>query len=157
MTNSDPSTHVSGTGRLPTIAERPGADIVIYDGDCRFCQGQVERLHRYDWLHRLAFVSLHDPVVSDRWSDVTHDALMQEMYVMTPDGRRYAGAAAIRYLSRRLPPLWTIAGLLHLPGSLPLWRFLYAVVARHRYRLRGKTGPCEGDTCAVHFGERRKG
>ena len=35
------------------------------------------------------------------------------------------GAVAVRYLSRRLVLLWPLALLLHVPGSLPLWKSLY--------------------------------
>jgi predicted DCC family thiol-disulfide oxidoreductase YuxK len=72
------------------------------------------------------------------------------MYVITPEGRRYGGAAAFRYLTRRLPRLWILAPLLHLPFSLPLWQWAYRQVARRRYQL-AKSEPCEGDVCKVHF------
>jgi predicted DCC family thiol-disulfide oxidoreductase YuxK len=71
------------------------------------------------------------------------------MYLIDRQGRRHAGAAAFRHLSRRLVPLWPLVPLLHLPGSLPLWRFLYRQVAKRRYRL-GKTAPCESETCHLH-------
>lgn len=135
---------------LPGPQVRPGADLVIYDGHCRFCQGQVRRLDRWSG-GRLAFLSLHDPEVARRFPDLTHDMLMREMYVVEPSGQRHAGAAAARYLSRRLPWLWPLAPLLHLPGSLPLWRALYAWVARRRYRW-GRTD-CDGGTCSLHFGD----
>jgi predicted DCC family thiol-disulfide oxidoreductase YuxK len=52
-------------------------------------------------------------------------------------------------LSRRLPLLWPLAPLLHLPGTARLWRWMYRQVARRRYRLGGRS--CESDACSVHL------
>jgi predicted DCC family thiol-disulfide oxidoreductase YuxK len=132
--------------KLPTIDESPGADVVIYDGHCRFCTSQVRNLARWDGRRRLAFLSLHDERIPLRWPDLTHDQLMEQMYVITPDGRRFAGAAAFRYLTRRLPRLWILAPVMHIPFSLPVWQWLYRQVAKRRY-FAGKTEECEGDVC----------
>jgi predicted DCC family thiol-disulfide oxidoreductase YuxK len=134
---------------LPTIEERPRADVVIFDGQCRFCRAQVRRLAGFDGGQRLAFLSLHDRRAGELYPDLTHDQLMEQMYVVTPRGERYGGANALRYLSRRLPRLWAIAPLLHIPFSLPLWRWLYGQVARRRYALAGRE-TCEGDACKLH-------
>lgn len=139
------------TTHLPTPAELPQADVVIYDGHCRFCRGQVERFARLDGRGRLAFLSLHDGEVYERYPDLTHDQLMQEMVVVDRRGWRHKGAASIRYLSRRLPLLWPLAPLLHIPLSMPLWRWLYRQVAQRRYRIAGKVEECDEGACRVHF------
>lgn len=135
---------------LPRPEEHPGADVVIYDGQCRFCRGQVTRLACWDGGQRLTFLSLHDPLVSQRYPDLTHEQLMSQMYVVDRRGRRHGGAAALRYLTTRLPRLWLLAPLLHIPGSLPLWQWCYRQVARRRYALAGQQDCSEG-TCEVHF------
>lgn len=124
-------------------------DVVIYDGQCRFCLGQVEKLHRWDSKKTLTFISLHDPRISEHCPDLSHDDLMKQMYVVRPEGTRYGGVDAVRYLSRKLPRLFWLAPLLHIPFSLPLWRWLYAQVAKRRYQIAGKM--CDGDACSVHF------
>lgn len=136
---------------LPSPADLPNADIVLFDGHCRFCQSQVLRLHRFDGRGRLAFLSLHDPEVARRFPDLTHDQLMKEMVVVDARGGRHAGAGAIRYLSRRLPILWPLMPLLHIPCSMPVWNWLYGQVAKRRYRLAGRIESCEDGACAVHF------
>ena len=140
---------------LPSPADRPDADVVIYDGQCRFCTAQVSRLSRWDSQGRLAFVSLHDPLVAERYADLSHEAMMREMYIVDRTGRRHAGAAALRYLSRRLPRLWILAPMLHIPFTLPLWQWAYQQVARRRYQISG-ANDCENGACAVHFGEKAK-
>lgn len=134
---------------LPRPEERPGADVVIFDGECRICTAQVQRLTRFDLGGRLAYLSLHDPQVAARYPDLTHEALMADMYVIARDGRQHRGAAAIRYLSGRLPALWWLAPLLYFPGSLPLWQRLYRMFAKRRYRF-GRIESCENGSCRLH-------
>jgi len=134
---------------LPTPAERPDADVVIFDGHCRICTAQVRRLVWWDCQHRLAYLSLHDPEVARRYPDLTHDALMEEIYIIDKRGTRHRGAGAIRYLSRRLRRLWWLAPVLHIPGSLPLWQWLYRQVAKRRYHF-GRTDDCDSGSCHLH-------
>jgi predicted DCC family thiol-disulfide oxidoreductase YuxK len=134
---------------LPIPAERPDADVVIFDGDCRICTAQVRKLPWWDCQRKLAYLSLHDPEVARRWPDLPHDRLMQEMVIIDGGGNRHWGAAAIRYLSRRLRRLWWAAPVLHFPGSMLLWRPLYRWIARNRYRLSGGSA-CDDSACAVH-------
>jgi len=138
---------------LPTPAENPSADIVIFDGHCKFCTGQVQNLARWDKTgKRLAFLSLHDSEVARRFPDLTYDQLMEEMYVVDQQGNRYGGAAAFRYLTTRLPRLYALAPLMHIPFTMPLWRWGYKQVAKRRYAIQGRTGDaCEDGACKVHF------
>ena len=133
---------------LPDPDAFSDADVVIYDGHCNFCRSQINTLHRFDCCgHRLAYLSLHDPRTSARYPDLTHDMLMEQMYVIDRQGQRHGGSNAVRYLTRRLPTLWIAAPLLHLPGSARLWRWMYQQVAKRRYKLAGKS--CDSDSCSV--------
>jgi predicted DCC family thiol-disulfide oxidoreductase YuxK len=163
MADSATSTQPESKGtRLPDPDRFPDSDVVIYDGQCKFCIAQVKNLRRFDCCGgRLSFLSLHDDRVAERYPDLTKDQLMEQMYVVDRQGNRHGGADAVRYLSRRLPTLWPAMPILHLPGTANLWRWLYHQVAKRRYKLAGKQsdggvsggGGCEGDSCAVHFGD----
>jgi predicted DCC family thiol-disulfide oxidoreductase YuxK len=144
-----PGTAVQTDGHLPTPAERPNADVVVFDGNCRICRRQISRLAWWDCQGKLAYMSLHDPEVPDRYPDLTHEMLMRDMYLIDQRGRRYRGAEVLRYLSRRLRRLWWIAPLLHIPGSMPVWQWLYRQVADRRYRW-GAIEECREGSCAVH-------
>ena len=135
---------------LPSPVDRPEGDVVIYDGACRMCRGQMRRLHWWDRRGRLAFISLHAPEVRQRWPDLPHDRLMQEIAVITHNGRQFWGPTAIRYLTRRVPSLWWAMPLLHIPGSMVLWRRLYRWVARNRYWFAGTVEECDDAACALH-------
>ena len=136
---------------LPTPDENPDADVVIYDGHCKFCTAQVQNLARWDKKGRLAFLSLHDPLVASRYPELTYDKLIEELYVVDQRGNRYAGADAFRYLTTRLPRLYLLAPLMHIPFTMPLWRWGYRQVARRRYALGKTATACEDDACKVHF------
>ena len=75
------------------------------------------------------------------------DELLSQMYVIDRVGSARGGVEAVKYLSRKLPLLWPLAGLLHIPGSMPLWRYLYRVVARNRMRFAGR---CDDGHCRVN-------
>jgi predicted DCC family thiol-disulfide oxidoreductase YuxK len=134
--------------RLPSPADRPGADVVIFDGHCKFCTASVQKLARFDRRGRLAFLSLHDAEVARRWPELGYDELMQYLYLITPDGRKYRGAEAFKHLSTRLPALYWMAPILHIPFSMPLWQFFYRAFAKRRYRF-GRIESCEDGSCKI--------
>ena len=135
---------------LSTPKQNIDADVVIYDGNCRFCCRQVKRLARWDKRGRLAFLSLHSPEIEERFPDLSHDELMEQMYLVDRRGKRYAGAAAFRYLTRKLRRLWALAPFLHIPFTLPLWQWVYRRIAKRRYQL-GESNSCDSESCNVHF------
>jgi len=146
---STSSRQTDPTTRLPTPAERPSADVIIYDGHCRFCSAQMWWIARLDRGQKLAFLSLHEEEVGRRFGDLTHQQLMDQMVLIDRHGRRHGGAAAFRYLTRLLPWLWPLAGPMHIPRSLPLWQWVYHQIARRRYWF-GRTDDCEDGACRMH-------
>jgi predicted DCC family thiol-disulfide oxidoreductase YuxK len=76
--------------------------------------------------------------------------MMRDMYLVDRAGNRHGGAAAFRYLTRKMPRLWLLAPLLHIPFTLPLWQWGYGQIAKRRYKIGGKQA-CDGDACKVHF------
>jgi predicted DCC family thiol-disulfide oxidoreductase YuxK len=152
MTLSPASPPAADTGSpanlLPTPAQRPLAEVVIFDGNCQLCTAQVLRLAKWDTRGRLAFFSLHDPEVGRRYPQLTHEALMRDMVVVDRRGRFHHGAAAVRQLARRIPRLWPLVPWLYLPGTMPLWQWLYRQVADRRYRFN--RDDCDGGTCHLH-------
>ncbi|MFK7766573.1 MAG: thiol-disulfide oxidoreductase DCC family protein [Mariniblastus sp.] len=148
---------------LQTPQQLPNADVVIFDGQCVFCTKQVKNLKFFDGKNRLSFVSLHDSFVAEHFPDLSFEQMMKQIYVIpnSPNGYtsdRYGGAAALRYLTRRLPRLWIAAPLLHIPFTLPIVQWVYSQIAKRRYKIAGKSGPVcdENGTCELHFGDRSK-
>ncbi|MBX7103025.1 MAG: DUF393 domain-containing protein [Gemmataceae bacterium] len=121
--------------------------IVLFDGDCAFCQKSVSILRKLDWLHRLECRDARDTA---NWpaseQPLEMDRLLEEMHVVPPGGKRaYAGFDAFRWMSWRLPATWLIAPFLYIPGVPWLGRKVYLWVAKNRYKLV----PCHDGQCAV--------
>lgn len=144
------SSKSAGSGSDELELAQPKYDTVLYDGHCRFCQAQMKQLRWWDRGHRLVYLSLHDKQVEKRWPELSKDRLLEEMCIVDQQGHCHWGPEAVRFLSRRLPTLWWLAPLLHLPGSMFLWRPLYRFVAKNRYRIWGKTNDCEEGACSIH-------
>ena len=135
---------------LPAPSELPDADVIIFDGACSFCQKNVRRLHDWDGQARIAFLAIDDPEVGRRWPELARTELMKHMHIVDRFGDVHVGAGAFRYLSRRLPRLWPLALLMHIPLTGPLWRAGYRWFARRRYEL-SKATDCADGHCDVHF------
>ena len=136
-----------------TQSDLPNADVVIFDGECVFCRKSVTMLNWWVSKDQLAYVSLHDPSVAELCPELTHDDMMKQIYLISrEDGSRHAGAEAVRYLSTRSWKLWLAAPFLHFPFSMPLWQWMYQLIAKRRYLIAGKEEVCDEDgTCKVHF------
>src|SRR5262245_54459847 len=83
----------------------PGKGVVLFDGDCAFCQRSIAILKKLDWFKSLHYQSCRE---TDRLppSAVPLDAarMIEEMHVVTPSRQRaYAGFAAFRWIAWRLP------------------------------------------------------
>ena len=131
---------------LPDPNDYPEARVVIYDGHCQFCSRPVQRLARLDGKNRLSFLSLHDPRIESDFPALSHDELMEAMHLVEPSGEIHRGAAAFRLMTRRLPRLWILVPLMHLPFSLPLWQAIYRFIARRRCRMN-----CDEESCQTHL------
>jgi predicted DCC family thiol-disulfide oxidoreductase YuxK len=140
---------------LPSPRERPLADVVIYDGQCRVCSDMVARLNRWDSRGRLAYLSLHDAEMAQRYPDLNHDDLMREIYLVDSDGARHRGVGALEEICRRVPRLRPLLPLFRLPGGARTLGWFYRLFARMRYRF-GRTAACDDHTCQVHFGSRNQ-
>jgi predicted DCC family thiol-disulfide oxidoreductase YuxK len=127
-----------------TTATKPERDTVLFDGQCRFCRGQMAILRRLDLTGRLQLTSLHDSSVARDFPEIPAEDLRREMFVVDRAGRAHPGVHAWRLLARRLPLLWPAAVPLHVPGSLPIWDWLYRLIARNRYRFAGR---CDEGSC----------
>jgi predicted DCC family thiol-disulfide oxidoreductase YuxK len=131
-------------------SDPPGKSVVLYDGDCRFCTVQSRHLAALARPGAVEMVNFQAPGALDRFPGLTHAACMTAMHLVTPDGRVYKGfEAAVRAVATR-PVLGWFAYLYYLPGLRQLCDAVYRFIAARRYRIMGRTGGCDGGTCALH-------
>jgi predicted DCC family thiol-disulfide oxidoreductase YuxK len=109
------------------------SSIVLFDGECPLCVCWSDRLRRWDRHGRLALLPLSDPRVARRFPELDPAELRRQIHVWDPGAQRWRrGIHALRHLSRRVPRLWWVAPLLHLPLSAPLWQRGYMAIAESR-------------------------
>jgi predicted DCC family thiol-disulfide oxidoreductase YuxK len=140
---------MASTEVLPASATDPITDkgIVLYDGNCRLCQGSIQVLKRLDWLKKLHCQDCRDIQNLPKCEiPLDPERLLEQMHVVTPDRKRtYAGFAGFRWMAWRMPLTWGIAPLLYLPGARWLGNKVYLWVARNRYNLV----PCKDGVCTL--------
>jgi predicted DCC family thiol-disulfide oxidoreductase YuxK len=120
--------------------------VLLYDGQCRFCVRQAERLARWSG-GRVQLKSFRDPRVLARFPGVTLAACETGMQLVEADGRVSSGAEAGARALRLRPALAPVGWLYFVPGVRQLADRAYAIVARNRFRLGGT---CDGDACGIH-------
>jgi acetyl esterase len=114
--------------------------VLVYDGQCRFCERCVGLVRRWDLAGRVGTVPFQDAAAWEGTPGLSRDALEQAMHLVSPAGRVFAGAAAASPLLKLLPGGWILAAPLALPGAGRIAAAAYRWVARHRHRL-GCTSP----------------
>jgi predicted DCC family thiol-disulfide oxidoreductase YuxK len=123
---------------------------LLYDGDCRFCTRSARTIQRRLGGERVSLVNFQEPGKIDGYPGVTREACIQKMHVVTATGRVFAGAEAFARIFATVRLIGWLAWLYYVPGLRQVADLGYALVAKHRYRLFGRTEPCEGGTCHLH-------
>jgi predicted DCC family thiol-disulfide oxidoreductase YuxK len=121
--------------------------IVLYDGECPMCTFQMKVLSWLDWFHTLALVPLSDERAHQIAPQLTREDLLEAIHCVTPQGRVYRGARAIRFVGLRLPLLVPVALFLWIPGVIQVAEIIYQYISRNRLFLSRIFG-CK-DACAI--------
>ena len=120
---------------------------VLYDDGCPLCQFQMKALSWLDWRNALALLPLSDPRAKDIAPTLTREDLLEAIHCITPEGRIYRGARAIRFVGMRLPLLVPLALFLWIPGVIFFAEIIYGWISRNRLLLSRLFG-CK-DACAI--------
>jgi predicted DCC family thiol-disulfide oxidoreductase YuxK len=124
---------------------------IFMDGSCSFCRWTQTKIEPYDTASQLRFLDYNDPAIAAQ-APFSRGELDNEMHVRTPDGTWRKGFAAWQVLLRVLPRLAWLGPLADVPPARWMGPYVYAFIARHRYRLPGAPAHCETDTCAIPAG-----
>ncbi len=109
---------------------------VFFDGACGLCQGTVSVIRSLDLMQRVdCYDARHQwPVIESKFPCLNQEACLEEMHVITPDGKCVTGFYAYRELAWVLPLGWVALPLLYLPGVSLVGRWVYTFVASRRHR-----------------------
>ncbi|MGN6555429.1 MAG: thiol-disulfide oxidoreductase DCC family protein [Verrucomicrobiota bacterium] len=124
---------------------------VCYDRDCPVCRKWAGRFTGVLERNGFAVVPLQAPEIR-AYLRLPEAELLQEMRVITADGKVIGGANALVFLAAKIPALRPFNWLAKLPGVSAL------LCAAYRWFARNRT--CDGEVCRLPSVEkvlRRKG
>src|SRR5258708_4140968 len=112
----------------------PRVGWVLYDGGCGFCFRWV---HFWEKMIERRGFALKD--LQSAWEDgilkCSQRKLLDDILVLTRDGKVESGADAYLFVARRILGAWPFYATFHLPGfNSMLWRG-YRWFNRNRYRI----------------------
>ncbi|MGH9670339.1 MAG: thiol-disulfide oxidoreductase DCC family protein [Terriglobales bacterium] len=116
----------------------PPAGWVVYDGDCGVCAGLARRFRRVLERRGFALVPLQSPWMSSRLRfsyGIPLEKLLEEMRVLTADGRALGGADAVLYLAGKIWWARPLAALGSRPWMRSRLQRAYRWFAERRHRL----------------------
>ncbi len=120
---------------------------VIFDGNCQFCLGSIQKLLMMDILGCLRPVNFHE--VEDLKSlhpTLTREACHSRLHLKTSEGELYEGFFVFRRLCWKLPMLYIFIVIFYFPGSSILGPLVYRWVAKNRY-LFHRHQKCRSNAC----------
>ena len=123
----------------------PPAGWVVYDGACGVCAGLARRFRPTLKRRGFALVPLQSPWMSSRLRfsyGIPLEKLLDEMRLLTADGRALGGADAVLFLAGRIWWARPLAALGAFPPLRALLRRAYRWFAARRHRFSA--------TCGIH-------
>ena len=129
------------------MTPKPAKHTVLYDGDCSLCTFQMRIITWLDWFNTVTLLPIADPRAVEVAPTIKHEDLLEAIHCVTPEGRIYRGARAIRFLGMRLPLLVPVALFLWIPGVILVAEVIYSWVSRNRLLLSRLFG-CK-DACTI--------
>jgi predicted DCC family thiol-disulfide oxidoreductase YuxK len=132
--------------------------VIVYDGECRFCQWSIRRIQKLDKRDQFEYLPRQTDGVAVRFPRLEESdfntglrfvSTVSESAESTAPGDEsiYVGSDAIYEIYRRMPPLHLITWFYRVPVFSTFFRACYGVIARNRH-LFGKVD-CDTETCGV--------
>lgn len=114
--------------------------IILFDGDCNFCDKSVQFIIKRDHVGKYKFASLQ--------SEIGRELVKQhnipeniDSFILIAHQRWYAKSSAALRVCKNLTGLWKIFyGLLIVPK--PIRDFVYHIIANNRYKWFGTKDHC---------------
>ncbi len=118
--------------RRGRVGDPPQRAVLVYDGDCGFCQARVDA-----WRPRTgaALDYLPSHALGERFADVPRELFERGVVRVAGDGTWTFGGEAVLLVLADAGRRWPHALYRRLPGFAPLVELFYRAVARHRHRI----------------------
>jgi len=115
--------------------------LIVFDGDCVLCSRTMRLILRLDKKQRFRFATAQGEIGQGLYRHLGLPTDRFETYLLITDGRIYQRSTAVAQIAKRLGWPWkTGAALAIIPR--PIRDALYNLIARHRYRIFGRSTAC---------------
>jgi len=115
-------------------------NIILFDGECNFCDSSVQFIIRRDVEGVFKFASLQGET-GQRLLLEHHIPKDMDSFLLITNNKAYLKSAAALLVSRRLKGLWKLLyAFIVVPR--PIRDFFYDILAKNRYKWFGKKECC---------------
>jgi len=118
---------------------------VIYDGQCKFCIGQIEKMKKHDRAQTFEYLPRQTENLLERFPVLQDEDFNSGLRLVDSENRVAAGADAVYEIYRRFKPYKYLTWIYKVPLLNAIFQKIYQWIAKNRYRLRGK---CD-DGCEI--------
>jgi len=121
---------------------------LLYDGECPLCMREVRMLERRNQAGRLKLTDIAAADFDASRYGLTQEQVMGRIHGILPDGKAVTGMEVFRraYRAVGLGALMAPTGW---PGLRSVFDRAYAIFARNRLRLTGRSANCDQGRCAL--------
>lgn len=120
--------------------------IVIYDGDCGFCQKTVQVIRTFDWLNKLSFIPFQQENILNNYKDLSIERCKKEIILVIENEREkfyFGGYDAFKKMTLYLPLTFLISWFFFLPPVAWLGRIVYKKIALNRHKILTGNTKCK--------------
>jgi predicted DCC family thiol-disulfide oxidoreductase YuxK len=115
--------------------------IVLFDGECKFCNGSVNFIIEHDKDAYFKFAPNQSEIAQDLFRKYNVDKANIDSLVLIEDGKVYIYSTGALRIARKLNGLWSaFYGFIIVPDVIR--DFVYKQFAKVRIRLFGKQEVC---------------
>lgn len=119
------------------MSDHPAKPVVIYDGGCNICAGNLKWLYRLDTFKKFEALPYQTERLTEIFPGLRIEECQKSMHLAFPNGKIYTGSDAFREVFLRMPLMFPVGLVMWLPPVAWLLRRLYPILARNRYRIGG--------------------
>ena len=115
--------------------------IVFYDGTCGFCQASIQIALKHNTQQNLHFAALQSGLAQELVPQAQLPDPLPDSILFYENGLLYTESEAALRIARHLNFPWSV---LYYFRFIPLSfrNFVYRFIAKHRYRIAGRTEAC---------------
>lgn len=110
--------------------------LLLYDGQCGFCQGSMRRVQILDLFGKFKAQDLHAIDNLETLNPALNKSACLTRMHYVESGRVYAGFYAFKRIAAKLPLLFPLLPLLYIPGIAYPGQAVYDWIAKNRHRLK---------------------